>query len=134
MNNINWLKDCELCNNGVCKRIDDLKESGLSERAAAKQMEQDCDGLRDASKIRDRYRYYKKGHSGGNPPKHPTLDLNMSLVQAAEVFGIGLKPPGDNWWVSRKTLDCMFNGMMRKYPESGDLFFACKRKLQTVVR
>ena len=26
MKETNWLKDCELCNAGVCKRIDELKE------------------------------------------------------------------------------------------------------------
>ncbi len=29
MKETNWLKDCELCNAGVCKRIDELKEQGL---------------------------------------------------------------------------------------------------------
>lgn len=66
-----WLKDCELCNAGVCKRIDELKDQGLSERAASRKMENDCDGLWSADKIHGRYRYYKKGHTGsvGKPHK-----------------------------------------------------------------
>lgn len=31
-----WLKGCEVCNAGLCKKMDALIESGLSQRKAAK--------------------------------------------------------------------------------------------------
>ena len=66
---ISWLKDCEICNVGVCKQMDEYKAQGMSERAASRQMEKDCDGIWDADKIYGRYRYYKRGHYGGSVGK-----------------------------------------------------------------
>lgn len=78
MEELKWLKDCELCNVGVCNTIDDYQAQGLSIRAAAEKMEQECEGLWSASKIRDRYRYYKQGHSGGGNPPSPD---NRSILE-----------------------------------------------------
>lgn len=56
-----WQKDCEICNVGLCNRIDGLKDEGKSIREAARIMESESDGLWDADKIRARYKYYKGG-------------------------------------------------------------------------
>ena len=64
-----WLKDCEICNVGLCKRIDGLKDDGKTIREAARIMESESEGLWEADKIRDRYRYYKGGKGGGKSPK-----------------------------------------------------------------
>ena len=71
MKAINWLRDCEICNAGVCKRMDELKEQGLSERAASRRMERECGGEQSASKILGRYKYHAKQQygGGGNPTK-----------------------------------------------------------------
>ncbi len=81
---LTWLKDCEICNVGVCKQMDKYQEQGMSERAASRQMEKDCDGIWDADKIYGRYRYYKKGHSGGVGKTHKLSDDEI-LKRAEEI-------------------------------------------------
>ena len=55
-----WLKDCEICNVGLCSYIDELTEKkGLSVNAAAKKMAEEADGLYSKEVIRQRYNYYK---------------------------------------------------------------------------
>ena len=39
MTESSWLKGCEVCNAGLCKRMDELIESGLSQRKAAQSLE-----------------------------------------------------------------------------------------------
>ncbi len=65
MNGVKWLKDCEICNTGLCKQMAEHKEVGKTEREAARMMEEECDGLWSAKNIRDRYRYYTKVRGGG---------------------------------------------------------------------
>jgi len=98
-----WIENCELCNAGVCVRVDELKADGYKVREAARIMEQECDGVYTANQIRDRYRYYK---SGGNSPNSPELaqqdqtfetcsvsDLN-SVIESGQKFGtIYAAPP-----------------------------------------
>jgi hypothetical protein len=36
-----WLKGCEICNAGLCARFDELIESGMSQRQAARELEQE---------------------------------------------------------------------------------------------
>jgi len=69
MKKADWLLGCEICNTGLCKRIDELKDQDKTVREAARIMESESDGLWDAEKIRDRYRYYKGGKSGGKTPR-----------------------------------------------------------------
>ena len=65
-----WLKDCEICNVGLCSYIDDLKEKqGLSVKAAAKRMAGEAEGLYSKSAIESRYRYYKHGMKSAWKPR-----------------------------------------------------------------
>jgi hypothetical protein len=63
--NTSWIKDCEICNTGLCDQLQEYVDQGLSEREASRQMERDCGGLWSAEKIYGRFRYYVKGHAGG---------------------------------------------------------------------
>jgi hypothetical protein len=53
-----WLKDCEICNAGLCKTVDALKEQGLSENASCKQMSEESEGLYSRNAIRSRYQWH----------------------------------------------------------------------------
>lgn len=53
-----WLKDCEICNSGLCKAVDERKEQGLTEHAACKEMSEESEGLYSTDAILGRYRYY----------------------------------------------------------------------------
>ncbi len=82
----NWLKDCEICNTGLCSQMNSYIDSGLPARAAARQMEKDCDSLWSAEKIYGRYRYYVKGHSGGGSVGKPhKLSDDEILVKAEDI-------------------------------------------------
>lgn len=62
----NWLKDCEICNAGLCDAVAEKKEGGLSERAACREMSDESEGLYSAKDLRGRYRYHTaKDKSGG---------------------------------------------------------------------
>jgi hypothetical protein len=72
-----WLKECEICNAGLCKRMDELIEEVGSERKAAQAMEAEAakqigHPVWTWSQIRDRYKYHKHGyHAGGIPTSQP---------------------------------------------------------------
>jgi len=53
-----WLKDCEICNAGLCKTVDSLKEEGLSINAACVKMADETDGLYTKEAIRGRYGWH----------------------------------------------------------------------------
>lgn len=55
---MNWLKDCEICNVGLCKAVVERKEQGMSERAACRDMSEESEGLYSEDAIYSRYRYY----------------------------------------------------------------------------
>ena len=55
---MSWLKDCEICNTGLCKAVDERKEKGMSERAACRDMSGESEGLYSEDAIYSRYRYY----------------------------------------------------------------------------
>lgn len=95
MDDAKWLKDCEICNVGLCKRVDELTAKGASIRDAARTMEKESRGLWDASKIRDRYRYYKGLRTGGAKPPRAT---------AAEVKPKKLKKPKTEKPIEAKNL------------------------------
>ena len=44
MKNVQWIKDCELCNDGVCNTIAEYTSDGMTVRAAARKMSEECDG------------------------------------------------------------------------------------------
>jgi hypothetical protein len=82
-NKVNWLKDCDICNTGICKRFDELTApaskggKGLSEREAAKVMEKEAEeqiGTKvwSAEQIRRRYAYHTgKWENDKKPKKAP---------------------------------------------------------------
>jgi hypothetical protein len=53
-----WLKNCEICNTGLCSHLDELKAKGMSEREAARKMSVESDGIYSEEHIRKRYRYH----------------------------------------------------------------------------
>ncbi|MCK4825457.1 hypothetical protein KA005_57445 [bacterium] len=55
---ISWLKDCEICNAGLCKKVDYHKEKGSSIWAICKLMSNESNGLYSRKQIMDRYRYH----------------------------------------------------------------------------
>ncbi len=55
---MSWLKDCEICNTGLCKTVDELKVSGMSENSACKQMSDESKGLYSKEAIRGRYLWH----------------------------------------------------------------------------
>ena len=87
-----WLKDCEICNVGLCKRIIDMKHEGKSTRREARIMEVESDGLWDADKIRNRYRYYKQGRGGSKRPTqntHPKTPAKPAYKSEVVLLEIG---------------------------------------------
>lgn len=80
-----WLKDCEICNTGLCTQMRNYIDQGMSARSASRQMEQDCSGLWPADKIHGRYRYYVKGHAGGNVGKPHKFTDDEVLQRAEEI-------------------------------------------------
>jgi len=91
MEMVKWFKDCQICNVGLCDQLDEyIKNNGMSARAASKQMEKECNNLYSASQIRNRYRYYKKGHAGGgNPPRKGRNNIGSEV----ETGGTEVKTP-----------------------------------------
>ncbi len=87
-NNLRWLKDCEICNTGLCSQFQEYVEQGMSERAAARQMEKDCGNLWSADKIYGRYRYYAKGHGGGSVGKTHRENSELVRVYMQKFVGI----------------------------------------------
>ena len=86
-----WLKDCEICNVGLCKRMDELiaDGKGLSQREAAKELEGEAqrtigEKVWTAEVIRHRYIYHT-AKSGRNPTtpldglilKYPSFPLSQ---------------------------------------------------------
>ena len=71
----NWIQNCQICNDGLCIRMEDLKLEGHSERTAAEIMQKEAylkyPELKDEfseSRIRDRYRYHMRKKVGEIPP------------------------------------------------------------------
>jgi len=95
-----WLKDCEICNAGLCTEMDKLiNKHRLSEHTAAKQLaltvkERLGFPLYKGSQLRDRYRY----HKGKKKPKvyssteYSQEELN-GLVPSENVGEIPPKKP-----------------------------------------
>lgn len=84
-----WLKDCEICNAGLCKRMDELTQGGkgLSEREAAKVMEAEAaasigEKVWNAEQIRHRYLY----HSGKRSGAKRTRDVEEESAATCEEF------------------------------------------------
>lgn len=101
---VDWLKDCEICNAGLCHQMDEYKSAGMSDRDAATQVEKDSNGLYSASVIRDRYRYHAKRQGGGKSPKMTDDEIlaraekikarRVMLETITRAIGLGLFTPG----------------------------------------
>ena len=99
---VEWLKDCEICNAGLCVRFNELIESGMSQRKAAKQMEneqKDAIGkiIYPAESLRQRFQRNKpKADMVRNVPPSNTCaetDLNR-LIENCKTYGtIYADPP-----------------------------------------
>ena len=77
-----WFKDCTICNTGLCSKMKEHLDSGMSMRAAAKKMSEESGGEFSEATIRQRYQYYALGRVGGRNPttrkKHP-VDEALSV-------------------------------------------------------
>ncbi len=80
-----WLKDCEICNTGLCSRMDDLLNDGTrSVREASRIMSEESGNVWNDNEIRHRYRYYKgpKVKTGRKPPS-PSKEIISRHFQVA---------------------------------------------------
>jgi hypothetical protein len=137
LDNVSWLKDCEICNVGLCKRIDGLKAEGKSVREAARIMESESDNLWEADKIRDRYRYYKGGKGGGKsptalpvkkpmPPKPDIVAMMLTEEDHAEIDRMVSSDPAGHagyetqFLVSVKRLEAMrkLGGVLKAFADA----------------
>lgn len=85
LKDVPWLKDCEICNTGLCSRMDDLVENGaMSVREASRIMSEEAGNVWNDNEIRHRYRYYKgtKVKTGRKPPtlSKDTISRNFQLA------------------------------------------------------
>lgn len=74
-----WLKGCEICDAGLCARVDELKDQGMSERQASKVLEDDQkDQLGEVvypwTALRVRYIRIKGGTIRTTPQKTPKTE------------------------------------------------------------
>jgi N6-adenosine-specific RNA methylase IME4 len=83
---VEWLKGCEVCNAGLCARFDELIESGLSQRVAAKKMEEEQINslgiiVYPANTLRQRYKRNKPKKLGTDVPKQNLKTCAVSDIQ-----------------------------------------------------
>lgn len=90
-----WLKDCEICNTGLCKAVDERKERGLSERAACQEMSEESKGLYSEDAILSRYRYYT-GKTKRQPCEIHTQTEDGILQAANEIQERRLREISEN--------------------------------------
>jgi len=115
-----WLKDCLICNTGLCKTVDGLKDQGLSENAACNQMSEESDGLYSKEAIRGRYRLHtgrrephpeQHGHRDQRQIKPPITDEEKELHQLCAKLKSITKAlqranPGKDWEGTRSGFAC----------------------------
>jgi hypothetical protein len=78
-----WLKDCAICNEGLCSTVDELKDQGLSENKIFKRMSDESEGVYSEGAIRQRYKYYKGGEKT-SPPKEKRTDADKNIILSNE--------------------------------------------------
>ncbi len=96
-----WLKGCEVCNAGLCARFDELIDSGISQRKAAKELEiEQIKVLGEVvypwDTLRRRYRRNKPSKMGTNVPTYETCavsDLDKLIVAGRKFSTIYADPP-----------------------------------------
>lgn len=85
-----WLKGCEVCDAGLCARVDELKGQGISERQASKMLEDDQkehlgDVVYSANILRSRYKYLKGGRKPTTPAKSPKTEQPHQFTNAIHI-------------------------------------------------
>jgi N6-adenosine-specific RNA methylase IME4 len=86
---VEWLKDCEICNAGLCVRVDELKPQLGGLKPACKEMEAEAAEelgrpVWTAAQIRQRYLYYK-GKRGRNPtPQKAEFQTLEGIAESLE--------------------------------------------------
>jgi len=108
MREIYWLKECEICDAGLCRRMDELQEAGYTQRESARIMEDEaaeCLGevLWKAPQIRRRYLYHSGKRINGtnctiqteqNPQFKTTIFVDLQdIIDAGTRFGTILCDP-----------------------------------------
>ncbi len=87
---ISWLKDCEICNTGLCSTVNNLKEKGLTEHAACKQLSEESEGLYSTEAIRGRYQWHtgkvkkkvkKKVVENQQPKEYSKSDIKLMALR-----------------------------------------------------
>lgn len=115
-----WLKGCEVCNAGLCARFDELIESGMSQRKAAKTLEQEQrEGLGEvvypADALRKRYHRNQPEKTGRIVPP-PALETCATedlygLVESGKKYGtIYADPP---WMYSNQATRSATSGVYK---------------------
>jgi len=96
MEQTGFLKDCEICNAGLCKEMDRrLSSGGSSERTVAQELALVAEKelgypLYSGKQLRDRYRYHKNKDKKGRvySSKNNSQEQLQSLVPGSEVAEI----------------------------------------------
>lgn len=87
---VEWVENCEICNTGLCSRMDQLIAEGKSEREAARVMEEEArakakqqglDDLISANAIRKRYQW----HTGR---VSPTKEKKSRCIRCGNEFPV----------------------------------------------
>jgi len=99
---MNWIKNCEICNTGLCKTVDERKEKGQSERAACRDMSGESEGLYSEDAILHRYRY----HTGKVNRSACEIHTESESLKVAEAFEAAVKkhkiPPSEQGGLAKK--------------------------------
>ncbi len=88
METVQWINNCKLCNDGVCNTIAEYTSDGMTVRAAARKMSEECGGEFTAKQIRGRWKYKVKDQKGGGrkPPKITDAEIleRAALIRSGE--------------------------------------------------
>lgn len=98
-----WLKGCEVCNAGLCERFDELISQGMSQRQAAKELENDQkeklgEVIYPGDTLRKRFSRMKGGTSVPPPkkaPEDPKPYTNAVYLAGIAISQLERITPGD---------------------------------------
>lgn len=126
-----WLKDCEICNAGLCSAVDDRKETGMSEKKIFQEMSEESEGIYSPGAIRQRYKYYKNhGSEKVSPPgksseknRRPRSTTRKSFMTAFEKCHAELFKAKNGGWkaVQKETALKKIYVLLRMVKRSSDL-------------
>jgi hypothetical protein len=96
-----WIKNCQICNDGLCIRFEELKKNAHKDRRIAAIMAEEANQaypeLKDefsADRIRDRYRYHMKKKMGEIPPADDSEEATRDENHTEDPGGDHVTPPG----------------------------------------